>query len=120
VKKVTLGLDVDREIKFTINSLAELEERFGNTGLQQLFAAQNLNLTLIRALLYIGLKHGGMKFRGSAKENEILVGDLVQEHWIDKGRNLVELTKIVSEAFAASNVFSNMETDENPPKGAGG
>lgn len=123
MQKVNVGLDRDRELQFNINAVVELEERF-NTPVQNLFSKEgkHIGFGLIRSLCYVGLKHGGMKFKGTTEENENRVGELLQEHWIEKGRGLAEMMELVGEAFKASGVFSEKEeaaeeTDSaNPPE----
>jgi len=98
VKKVSVPLDVERELRYSINAIVELEERF-NSPVTELFKEGRIGLALIRAVAYIGLKHGGMKFRSQdTKENEATVGELIQEHWLGKGRNLNELVEKITEA----------------------
>jgi hypothetical protein len=123
--KVTIGLDAEREIKFGVNAITELEDRF-DKSIHDLFSEENIQQTMsfrfFRAWLYVGLKHGGMKFRGKTKENEEQVGELLQEHWFNQGRTLEELGKLLNKAMELSGVFNTSKEDEekgpNPPKEA--
>lgn len=120
MKQISIGLDRDRPIVFNVNAIGELEDRF-DCPVQQLISKDSkLGLfRFLRAFLYIGLKHGGMRFRGTIEENEATVGDLIQEHWIDKERTLTELLKLSMEALEESGVFREEveeEDGENPTK----
>lgn len=113
MKKVTISLDIERELRYDINAVCELEDRF-DVPAQELFQPSNIGLGLIRSLLYIGLKHGGMKFKGkSSADDEQVVGEGIQEHWIDKGRTLTEMMKIIGEAFKSGGVFAEAEEEGN-------
>jgi len=112
VKKVTIGLDRDREIRYNVNALAELDERFDEPFVH-VITNKTFGVANVRALLYIGLKHGGLKFKaGSREEQEDAVGNLLQEHWFDKGRTLVELMRLIGDSLNASGVFRTPEGDE--------
>ena len=116
MKKVTIGLDRDRELEYNINALCDLEERF-DTPAHQLFDKDKVGIKLIRSLVYVGLKHAGMAFDGkTSKECEEEVGIGLQEHWFNKGRTLPELMQIVMEAFTVSGVLTQDkgDNDENP------
>jgi len=119
VKKVTVALDKVREIRYSINAIVELEDMF-NVPASQLFAEDRVGLSLIRSLTYVGLKHGGMKFNGRSVADQINeAGELIQEHWIAKGRTLKELMDFISQAFTAAGVFQasdEKEEDESNPQ----
>lgn len=120
MKTLSIGLDRDRPLVYNINAVGELEDRF-NMPVQEIFSRDSkLGLfRFLRAFILIGLKHGGMNFRGTLEDNELRVGDLIQEHWIDKGRTLNELLKIGFEALELSGVFKEVEEEEgegNPTK----
>lgn len=111
MKKVTIPLDVERELKYSLNAIVELEERF-NAPVTELFKESRIGLGLIRAVVYIGLKHGGMKL--ASRSPEEAVGELIQEHWLGKGRTLNELVEVAMEAFKAAGVFSETQEEETP------
>ena len=112
VKKVTVPLDQVREIQFNINAIAELEERF-SVPATQLFDEKRVGIGLMRALVYIGLKHGGMQFKGkSVQADEEANGAPIQEHWINEGRSLDELMEEVLKAFESAGIFATKEQRE--------
>lgn len=120
-KNVTITLDQQRTLKYSINAMIELEERF-NVPIPELFKEDSVGFGLIVSVLKIGLVHGGMKLMGNSKQQEIFVGDLVQEHWINEGRNLPELMEKVTEAFNVAGIFTvepNKDEggEENPNQG---
>jgi hypothetical protein len=117
VKKITVPLDEQREIKFTLNAMVELEERFG-AALPSIFEKKEIGFRLIVAMLRVGLKAGGTVFKGTEKEQEIAVGDLVQEHWFNEGRTLADLMDKVMEAFVEAGIFPReaMEGEEGDKK----
>jgi hypothetical protein len=117
--KVSIALDQARQLKFSVNAMCELEERFGES-MPVLFSEGKVGFSLIVAVLRIGLIHGGMKIPGNPKSQELFVGDLIQEHWIDEGNGLDELMEKVTTAFNAAGIFTSKADkeeadDENPP-----
>ncbi len=55
--KITLNDGVERELKFTLNALAELEDRYGSV--EAAFAALDKNsIKALRCVLWAGLLHG--------------------------------------------------------------
>lgn len=119
-KKVTIALDQLRQLKFSINAMMELEERF-DVAIPSLFQEGKVGFRLIVAVVRIGLVHGGMKIQGTIANQELLVGDLIQEHWIDEGHTLDDLMAKVTEAFNAAGIFGKQEAEvqeeENPTEG---
>lgn len=83
-KLVSITLDKERNLRYTLNSFRLLEKEFG-VKLDQL--GENINLETIQALLYVGLRH----------EDKTLtfeeVGDMV-----DFG-NMAEVNEKISQAF---------------------
>lgn len=119
--KITVGLDIQREIKFNINAMVAMERRF-DLPLPKVFDKERLGYGTIIAMLTIGLKAGGMKIGGTAEEQEDYVGALLQQHWIDQGRTLEEMMKFVTEAMNAAGLFNRPEEKEataNPAQDAG-
>jgi hypothetical protein len=110
-EKVTLGLDIQREIKFNINAIVELEKRF-DQPLPAIFSKDRIGFGTMMGLVRIGLKHGGMKLTGTIEEQEEIVGALIQQHWIDQGRDLTELMKVVFKALNAAGLFGAPPEEE--------
>jgi hypothetical protein len=91
MRKVEVTLDKVREIKFSINAMGELEDRF-NKSIPELFAFGMPGIRVMVAMLRIGLKYGGMKIPGKTIEDqELHVGDIIQEHWVDCGNTMQDL-----------------------------
>ena len=56
VKTITLSDGVEREIRFTLNAMAELEDRYGSV--QAAFEAlDNNSIKAVRCILWAGLMH---------------------------------------------------------------
>lgn len=116
MQKTTIALDMEREVCYNINAMVDLEDRF-DVPLGQLFNPEKIGIGLIRAMLMIGLKHGGMKIAGrDQREQEGLVGDLIQQHWLDKKKTLDDLMKIMMAAFNQAGLIPNAEEAEVNPK----
>jgi hypothetical protein len=122
VKKITVALDVEREVRYNINAMVDLEDRF-NLPLPVLFDPNRIGVGLIRAMLMIGLKHGGMDIQGKDnREKEEAIGELIQEHWLSKGKTLEDLMNITMDAFKEAGLLPKTAeegTEQNPTKGAG-
>ncbi len=116
-RKVTIALDQVRQIKFSVNAMVELEERFGKS-ITNIFEEGNVGFALIVAVMRIGLIHGGMKIPGTPKNQELFVGDLIQEHWIDEDKGLDMLMDIIMQALDVAGIFAlnKPEEDEANPK----
>jgi hypothetical protein len=115
-KKVTVGLDIQRELKYNINAMRALERRF-DKPVPSIFAKTHVGFETMVGLITIGLKYGGMKLAGTTNdEQEEMVGDLVQQHWIDQGRNLTELMEFVLEALREAGVFDAPKGEEGLPE----
>lgn len=116
MKKITIALDMEREVCFNINAMVDLEERF-EVPLGVLFDPNRVGIGLIRGMLTIGLKHGGMKITGrDRKAQEEQIGALIQDHWLAKNKSLDDLMKIMMAAFNEAGLLpkSEEEQDENP------
>lgn len=125
MKKVTITLDVERTIRFNVNAMAEIERIF-DAPIQVLFKADKVGFGFIRDLAWVGLKYGKMKFNpkmGRTREDQMeFVGDLIQEHWLEKDKSLDTLMEILMEAFKESGLlpkeaFEDEESAEDPQKG---
>lgn len=123
MSKINIPLDQVRELRYDINTMADLEERFGGQPIPELLKEGRVGMTLIRSIIYFGLKSGGMKFTGrSVEENEQKVGSLIQQHWMAEGKDLKDLMDKAVEAFKAAGLFGKEEGEEgeNPSKGTDG
>jgi hypothetical protein len=69
-------------------------------------------MTVIRALMLIGLTHGGARFKGNQLEQEMYVGDMIQEHWLEKGRTVNDLVQIVMDAFIDAGLLPKKDEEE--------
>ena len=107
-------MDMEREVCYNINTMVDLEERF-DVPLGQLFNPERIGIGLIRAMLMIGLKHGGMKIVGrDRKAQEEQIGDLIQDHWLAKGKTLDTLMQIMMDAFNEAGLLPKSEEEANP------
>jgi hypothetical protein len=112
MRKIEVALDKVREVKFSINAMAELEDRF-NKSIPELMILGSPGIRVIVAMLRIGLKYGGMKIPGKTIEDqELFVGDLVQEHWVDTGNSISELMERVSESLQEAGLIPKEEDEE--------
>ncbi len=107
---VEIPLDRPRKMRYTINSMRALEETFG-TGLQGIFN-ENMGLNQIVHLIYIGLKFGGGLEENSKEDNPFFVGDLLQEHFLDKGKELKELMDYALDALRRANLIPRDTTTD--------
>lgn len=95
-KEVELGGRTWR-VRYTYNSLADLEEKAGK-GISKIFEADSIGLGLVRILIWAGLKseeHGLTVDR---------VGNMI-ESYIEAGGDLASLTSIFAEAMQESAVM---------------
>lgn len=112
MRKIEVALDKVREIKFNINAMGELEDRF-DKSVPQLFAYGSPGIRVMVAMLRIGLKHGGMKIPGkSIEDQELFIGDLMQEHWVDEGNSLQELMDRVRESLTVAGLIPKEEEED--------
>jgi hypothetical protein len=80
-----------------------LEKTFG-TGLQGIFNEQ-MGLNQIVHLIYVGLRYGGGLNKDSKEDSPDFVGDLLQEHFLDKNRDLKELMDFALDALRRANLI---------------
>lgn len=112
MRKIEVTLDKIRQIKFSINAMGELEDRF-DKSIPELFSFGAPGIRVMIAMLRIGLKHGGMKIPGkSVEDQELFIGDLIQEHWIDCGNDLKALMDIVQESLTCAGLLPKGEVEE--------
>ena len=83
-KSVSITLDKERTLRYTLNSFRLLEKEFG-VKIDQL--GENISLETIQALLYVGLRH----------EDKALTFDEVGD-MVDLG-SIKEVNEKISQAF---------------------
>lgn len=77
VKTITLSDGVEREIRFTLNAMAELEDRYGSV--QAAFEAlDNNSIKAVRCVLWAGLMHSDENL------TEQQVGNLIDMAYIQQ------------------------------------
>ena len=94
---VNIELDEKRKLRYRHNDLADLEERTGK-GAGELIAAQQFHG--YRLLLAFGLRWNDPKITAAK------AGDLIQDHWIAKGKTLSELDDVITSALHAGGIFA--------------
>jgi hypothetical protein len=107
-------LDKPRNLRFSINALADLEQHLG-IGPAQIFEEGRVGFLTIRGLLWAGLRWEDKRLTPER------VGDLI-ETFIEKGGSLEGLMEPVSRALNSSGVIrvqqaDSEESDVIPPKG---
>lgn len=112
MNKINITLDEPRELKFSINAMIELENRF-DKSVPELFSYGTPGIKTMVALVRIGLKFGGMKIPGkSIEDQEVFVGDLIQQHWIDQGNPMKELMDRVQKALQEAGLIDKDEEED--------
>ena len=107
-KYVDIPLDKARRLRFTINAIRELERHFGSS-FSNIFSSGNLGFDTIIMLLTVGLKYGETEKRALS---DAKVGELVQEKWLENGKDMAELTDYIMEAMSASGIITREEDDK--------
>ncbi len=103
---VTIPLDRVRTLRFSINAMRDLEKVFGKS-IMTIFS-ESPGIEEITHLVHVGLKHGG-----SRKLSVDVVGDLLQEHFLDRGKGIqVIMEEYVLEAMKESGFLPADEEDE--------
>lgn len=102
--KIILSDGVEREIKFTLNALAELEERFGSVD-SAFESMDKGSIKTIRFILWAGLNHGDCEL------TERQVGDLIDM------RTLQGLMQDMSSALESQMGPEDPELTGQPVKG---
>lgn len=77
VKTITLNDGVEREIRFTLNAMAELEDRYGSVD-KAFDAMQDGSIKAARCVLWAGLLHNDENL------TEKQVGDLIDLSCLDQ------------------------------------
>ena len=110
---VEISLDKPRRLRYTINAMRELEKLFG-AGIGNIFDPQKVGLDHVVHLIWVGLKHGGDR-RLTVDET----GDLLQEHFLDKGKELREVLDYALEGLRLAGLAPKAKEEEgsseNPP-----
>lgn len=91
-RSVLVTLDRERHLRFTVNSLADLEQHLG-TGLGGLVLSGRVGIQMLRGFVWAGLKHE------DAKLTVVHAGDLLQRY-LDQGGDLEQLAGQINEAMA--------------------
>ncbi len=99
--KITLNDGVERTIKFTLNALAELEDKFGSVQAAFDKLEKENSMKALRAILWAGFLHE------SPNLTEREVGNLIDIAYMQ------ELVESLGTAFE-----SDMAKDEKPAEGA--
>lgn len=104
---VHIELDKPRKLRFRHNDLADMEVASGG-GLDNLLSTQTFHGA--RLLLSFGLR-----WQESHGMSAKTAGDLIQDHWISKGKSLKQLADVIMEALKASGVLPDdaKETEGN-------
>lgn len=83
---ITLSDGIERELKFTLNAMAELEDRYGSVD-AALKAVEANSMKALRCLLWVGLMHS----EDGLTEQQ--VGALIEVQHMDA------ISKVITEAF---------------------
>ncbi len=114
MNKINIALDEVREFKFSINAMVELENRFDKSVPELFDPLHPPGIKTRVALVRIGLKYGGMKIPGKfVEDQEVFVGDLIQQHWIDQGNHMKELMNKVQDALKEAGLIDKDEDEED-------
>lgn len=101
-EKVILNLDKERELKFTLSSFADMEERYGSID-KAMEAVKNDGMRGMRFLLYVGLRH---EDRTLTEES---VGDLIDV------RDMSIISEAISKCFGNEQApNTGVEGGDNP------
>jgi hypothetical protein len=93
---VNIELDGKKKLRYRHNDLADLEVMTGKSFREVL---QGTQFHGIRTLLMFGLRWLDPKMSLSKS------GDLIQDHWIAKGKTLDQLADVISEALVAGGML---------------
>lgn len=106
---VIINLDRERKLRYTINSLIELEQAIG--GPLGGMLGNRTGLRMIRALVWVGLKH---EQKGLTEDR---VGELLQDY-LNQGGSLESLGEKITEALKMSGILPDDDADPNETAGA--
>lgn len=102
VTYIDIPLDRRRQLRFTINTFADIEQHFGKPLTQIL---HDMGLGTIRDLLWFGLRHEDRKLTA------IRVGELIEDA-IAAGTSLMVIMERLNEALEQSGVFAPPTTED--------
>ncbi len=91
---VEIPLDKLRKMRYTINGMRELEKIFG-ASLGKIFDPDAAGMNHIVHLVWVGLSNAPGNQRLSVDD----VGEMLQEHFLDKGRALTEAMDYVTQGL---------------------
>jgi len=105
--KIKLGKEYP--LRFDFNALAEFEAMHGQSCLH-VVASGNIGFLAIRNLVWAAL------ISPMADEGEpvspAIIGVMLQDEWIDKGKTTQELVKLVMNSVRESGLVSSKENDK--------
>lgn len=93
---VDIDLDKPRKLRFQYNDVVDIENAIGK-GFFQLI--NSLHFVEVRALLAYGLRWMDQSM------TPVKAGQLIQEHWIGKGKPLTDLAKVLVSALRAGGML---------------
>jgi len=105
---VEITLDKPRKIRYNVNAMCDLEEIFGGQGLASIFDEGKAGFTQLRALLYVGLKHGGDK-----KITIEDTGSLIDNHVLIPQKPLEDVFEYVKQAMDKGGFGGGKPKDES-------
>lgn len=100
---VNIELDEKRKLQFRHNDMADIEQLTGK-GLGELL--QSTQFHGIRVVLAHGLRFMDPKM------NATKAGDLIQDHWIAKGKTLDQLADVIESALVAGGIMPAKAKDK--------
>jgi hypothetical protein len=93
---VNIELDGKKKLRYRHNDMADLEVMTGKSFGELLTGSQFHGL---RVVLHFGLKWN------ETKMSPAIAGDLIQDHWIAKGKKLEELAAVILDALRAGGLL---------------
>ncbi len=102
---VDIELDKVRKIRFQHNDCADIEQATGKSFAELLNGSQFHGTRLLLAY--------GLRWMDRTMTPQ-RAGQLIQEHWIDKGKTFDDLGAVLIEALQASGMLPKQDT---PPEG---
>ena len=112
VAKIKLGKEYP--LRFDFNALAEFEAMHGQSCLH-VVASGNIGFLAIRNLVWAALITPFSE-QGEAVA-PAMIGVLLQDEWIDKGKSTQELVKLVMDAVRESGLVSSKKKPEEKTQG---
>jgi len=97
-------LDKPRRMRFTVNSICDLEKNLG-MPIGKAFSEDSIGLETIRALLWAGLKWEDRLLSAT------MTGDLIQKY-LEDGGAMAEITRVIGESLSASGIIKQAKPGE--------